>query len=484
MPNRLSSVLDPSRLLYRPTANHGDLRGSPGFHAAEYLLFRNGKVRSAAEMSKGELEYLAALAQVLTEDCVALESWWKGADKLSEGKSKILEEAEIETNGSYASEMKNAGNTGSRYESQKEAITEIFDGCIDIVDELVEAKLGTPAKTQNPLECESRHSGTSLIDAVDNLISVRNSYEGINSKGASLPALVSEKSKETDERVKASISSTINSVKALKAPMFKNLKENKEGFKIAIAACEELSEALGKAKDVLAAKVPINDAASYHMQRMMQGVQREAGVNICTVKDYFANYYYIGGANYMPMAVVEDCEFSPTGPDKDGEEGAQLLDLSRTLVLTREGYGFVLDHDASRGLSFVKGRLNDGTLIFTADCSEERDVVVLDSKCTLSVKSENEVTAKVKVKVKRNDLPTAQKGMIVNALSERERERIRESVRGQIIACFEEGQKQDIDVFHLGEHIYRKYGEEWRKNQNKLYIRNIKFDAQIELAVK
>lgn len=222
-----------------------------GFHAAEYLLFREGKVRKASEMSKGELEYLAALAQVLTEDCVALESWWKGADKLSEGKSKILEEAEIETNGSYASEMKNAGNTGSRYESQKEAITEIFDGCIDIVDELVEAKLGTPAKTQNPLECESRHSGTSLIDAVDNLISVRNSYEGINSKGASLSALVSEKSKETDERVKASISSAINSVKALKAPMFKNLKENKEGFKVAIAACEELSEALGKAKEVI-----------------------------------------------------------------------------------------------------------------------------------------------------------------------------------------------------------------------------------------
>lgn len=222
-----------------------------GFHAAEYLLFRNGKVRSASEISKGELEYLAAVSQVLAEDCVALESWWKGNDKLPKNKSKILEEAEIETNGSYASEMKNAGNIGSRYESQKEAITEIFDGCIDIVDELVESKLGTPAKTQNPLECESRHSGTSLIDAVDNLISVSNSYEGINSKGASLSTLVSEKSKETDERVRAAISSAIKSVKALKAPMFKNLKENKDGFKIAIAACEELSGALDKAKEVI-----------------------------------------------------------------------------------------------------------------------------------------------------------------------------------------------------------------------------------------
>ena len=144
----------------------------------------------------------------------------------------------------------------------------------------------------------------------------------------------------------------------------------------------------------------------------------------------------------------------------------------------------MLDYDASRGLSFVKGSLNDGTIIFVSDCSEERDVVILDSKCTLSVQSEDEVVAKVKVKVKRNDLPTAQDGMIVNALSERERERIRESVRGQILACFEEGQKQDIDIFHLGEHIYRKYGEEWRKNQNKLYIRNIMFDVKVELVVK
>ena len=51
--------------------------------------------------------------------------------------------------------------------------------------------------------------------------------------------------------MKASISSAIKSVKALKAPMFKNLKENKEGFKVAIAACEELSEALEKAKEVI-----------------------------------------------------------------------------------------------------------------------------------------------------------------------------------------------------------------------------------------
>ena len=157
--------------------------------------------------------------------------------------------------------------------------------------------------------------------------------------------------------------------------------------------------------------------------------------------------------------------------------------LLRHPELARDGVP-ALDYDASRGLSYVKGNLNDGTIIFVSDCSQERDVVILDSKCRLKVNSENSVTSEIDVKVKRNDLPTAQDGMIVNALSTRERERICESIRGQVLACFEECQKQDIDIFHLGEHIYRKYGEEWRKNQNKLYIRNIDFEVKVDLEVK
>ena len=69
--------------------------------------------------------------------------------------------------------------------------------------------------------------------------------------GIGAAAVTAEKSKEADGRVRASIDGAIKSVESLKAPMFKNLKENKEGFKVAIAACEELSEALGKAKEVI-----------------------------------------------------------------------------------------------------------------------------------------------------------------------------------------------------------------------------------------
>ncbi len=221
-----------------------------GFHAAEYIMFRDGKVRLAKDISKGELAYLSAVADVIAEDCIALEAWWRGSENMDKKKISILEEAEIETSGSYANEMKNAGKTGSRYESSKEAIEEIFDGCIDIVDELVESKLGTPAKTGNPMECESYCSGTSIIDVRNNIISVRNSYEGIGSDGKNISALVSLKSKEADQSVKNSIEKALKDIDSLKAPLFKNLAENKDSLKTAIASCKELSESLGKAKEI------------------------------------------------------------------------------------------------------------------------------------------------------------------------------------------------------------------------------------------
>ena len=77
-----------------------------GFHAAEYLLFRDGQPRKAADLTPGQLSYLAAVAEVIAEDAITLEAWWAGSDKISEEKAKILEEAEIEPGKSYAEEFK------------------------------------------------------------------------------------------------------------------------------------------------------------------------------------------------------------------------------------------------------------------------------------------------------------------------------------------------------------------------------------------
>ena len=222
-----------------------------GFHAVEYLVFRDGKVRNPKDFSKGELAYLAAITKILAEDSVAVESWWRGADALSKEKAEILQKAEIETSGSYANEVARAGKSGSRYESAGEAIEEIFDGCIDTATELAESKLGGPAKSKDAADCESRFSGTTLVDVRNNLISIRNSYEGVNAGANSVSALVAARSKTADEAVKAAIAKALKDVDSLKAPLFSNIEANAEGLKTAIASCEALVESLEKAKNIV-----------------------------------------------------------------------------------------------------------------------------------------------------------------------------------------------------------------------------------------
>jgi len=221
-----------------------------GFHAIEYLLFRDGEYRLSKDFTEGQLAYLVAAVRSLTEDSITLEAWWAGMDALSPEKAKYLEEAEIETSGCYAKELKNAGKAGSRYESQGEALEEIFQGCIDIVDELAEAKIGGPAKSGNPKEFESWYSLTSLDDVKNNVISVRNAYEGVDAKGKNISSLVAMKSKEADENVKEAIEKALKSFKAFKAPLSKSL-DDKKAFEDAVAACEELSEALTKAMEIV-----------------------------------------------------------------------------------------------------------------------------------------------------------------------------------------------------------------------------------------
>ena len=178
-----------------------------GFHAAEYLLFRDGQPRKAADLTPGQLSYLAAVAEVIAEDSITLEAWWAGSDKISEEKAKILEEAEIEPGKSYAGEFKKAGQAGSRYESNSEVLDEIIGGSKDIIDEIADSKVGKPYETADAADCESLYSYTSLVDSRHNVQSVEKSYNVIS-------PLVAAKSAKVDQAVKGSIAKVFKSLDA------------------------------------------------------------------------------------------------------------------------------------------------------------------------------------------------------------------------------------------------------------------------------
>ncbi|MDX8341367.1 imelysin family protein [Draconibacterium sp. IB214405] len=224
-----------------------------GFHAVEYLLFRDGAARTASSFSVAELTYLEAVAQVLAEDCTTLEAWWSGTEYLTTEKQALLEAAELEVGDAFGNELINAGLSGSRYVSQYAALEEIIQGAMDIADEVGNAKIADPVESGNVLDVESWYSWNSLTDFVNNINSIENAYLGglsENERGASLSDLVKAESAELDEEIKASITKAKDEISNIGMP-FRNNLSNTTATDAATEACNELFTSLKKVKDIL-----------------------------------------------------------------------------------------------------------------------------------------------------------------------------------------------------------------------------------------
>jgi predicted lipoprotein len=220
-----------------------------GFHAMEYVLFRDGTSRQSSDISEKELVYLKAIARVLAEDCILLEGGWSGSGNLSTEKKNVLAEADLSISANFGSEMKNAGKSGSRYRSVSDAIEDIIEGCKDIADEVGNSKIADPVESGNVLDVESWYSWNSINDFVNNIVSIQNSYygsrEGISEN--SLSKLMETKYPDLDKEIKANIENAKTKIKAIGDP-FRNHLNNVTGAEEAIRACDQLFYSLQKLK--------------------------------------------------------------------------------------------------------------------------------------------------------------------------------------------------------------------------------------------
>jgi Imelysin. len=223
-----------------------------GFHAIEYILFRDGQPRKANEITDKEKAYLLAVSEVLRDDCITLEAWWAGTASLTEQKRDMLSAAGILVGQTFGFEIVNAGNSGSRYSSQAQAIYQIVQGCIDIADEVGNSKIADPAQSGNVLDVESWYSWNSLTDFKNNIQSIKNVYLGgiENNRAASLSALISQKDQNLDVEIKSNIETSISKIGEIGEP-FRNNLNNKVKINEAIAACNSLMKSLSKINNII-----------------------------------------------------------------------------------------------------------------------------------------------------------------------------------------------------------------------------------------
>jgi len=227
--------------------------GLLGFHSIEYVLFEltadgtQSKPHAPATYTREELEFLVAVAEDLRDQCVLLEAAWGGMDALSPEKQAILEEAELEAKEREGWQMMNAGKPGSLYFTYQAVAEEIIQGCLDIVDEVGNTKIGRPHSSSTEEDrnyIESPYSLNSVEDFQDNIRSVRHSYCGSLAGDASISDYVKSVNPALDSEVRTAIDHAIATIGRIPEPFAKHATGSEAAA--AMQACDELGTLLSK----------------------------------------------------------------------------------------------------------------------------------------------------------------------------------------------------------------------------------------------
>lgn len=203
--------------------------GLLGFHAVEYMLYANDNTDRqnlryhTTDYKRAEVVYLVAIAEDLRNQAVALETAWAGIDNVSATKQAILEEAEIDYGvefvKGYGSYMKVA--TGGIYANYQEAAEELIQGCIDIADEVGNVKIGRPATATTEEDrnyIESPYSLNSIVDFMENIVSIKNAYTGSKSGDASVSDYIKTVDADLDAECRAAIDAAYDAIKVIPEP--------------------------------------------------------------------------------------------------------------------------------------------------------------------------------------------------------------------------------------------------------------------------
>jgi hypothetical protein len=229
-----------------------------GFHGIEYVLFANGQVKQASEITANQLIYATAVAGDLRNNCIQLEASWAGKANVTPTKQAIINlfgfEVAMQSGLSYGANMKNAGKSTSLYASFTDAAEEIIQGCIDIADEVATMKMGKPfygAEEDDLNYIESPYSYHSTKDFADNIESIRNAYLGgvsADKRKESLHTFFLKANKELDTQIIAAIDDAVAKIQAI--PNFEQ-HFNTPDVEIAIDATNDLAGILEQAQQAL-----------------------------------------------------------------------------------------------------------------------------------------------------------------------------------------------------------------------------------------
>jgi hypothetical protein len=217
-----------------------------GFHALEFILFRDGQPRQVAELKSNdtyknfenvsgekELAYAQTICTLLKQRTFQLQCAWDGGKDAS--RMAVVKEAgldyQTEKGLSYGDNLINAGVAGSNssFPTIKDAIAQILSddegSCVAIANEVGTAKIANPFAAGDVSYVESPYSYNSIVDFCDNIRSIRNVWYGSTSGSAASVSFngffASVGQSDINTKVTGAFNGAISKIGAMPAPFVK-----------------------------------------------------------------------------------------------------------------------------------------------------------------------------------------------------------------------------------------------------------------------
>lgn len=219
-----------------------------GFHALEFILFRNGQPRKVSELQANdtyknfekitgaqELTYAQTICTLLKQRTFQLQVAWEGETTANASRVAVVKAANLDyktKNGlSYGENLIKAGIDGgkSTFPTLKAAVSQVLSddegSCLAIANEVGTAKIANPFSAGDVSYVESPYSYNSIPDFRDNIRSIRNVWLGSTDKTANRYSFhtffASVKNETVNNKVEGAYVKAIESISNMPSPFVK-----------------------------------------------------------------------------------------------------------------------------------------------------------------------------------------------------------------------------------------------------------------------
>ncbi len=219
-----------------------------GFHALEFILFRDGQPRKVSELQGNdtyknfesitgaqELAYAQTICTLLKQRTFQLQVSWEGKTTANASRVAVVEAAKLDyttQNGlSFGENLTTAGISGSKstFPTLKAAIAQVLSNdegsCVAICNEVGTAKIANPFAAGDVSYVESPYSYNSIADFRDNIRSIRNVWLGSTNRTANKYSFhtffASVKSDKVNTSVENSYVNAIAAISGMPSPFVK-----------------------------------------------------------------------------------------------------------------------------------------------------------------------------------------------------------------------------------------------------------------------